>query len=731
MKSKEGTVDQIRESLDNISNLSDDDLDALENSVVSEFKTVQSQDPTREVVTNMIQLADAADAIRSEREKRTAESAELAQAAADAVARMTGDTDSDGDGDVDPEGNGQPDTDDSADADNADDAEDAAAEGAASDTPDDAEPDAAVAVAVPEPDDTETAAKAVAVADPTDTEDDAAPAATSDDAPAPAADPTADAPAADAAPADAPSDSDDSADDNAPAAEGSDDTDSADAEPELTDEDKQKIASLAAAEDPTVENQPTESEAGTQAVAEENEAAAATPTTADAPDASDENQKETETPVTASATTPEELDFQAPADLAPTTARISAPVTITAGADIKGVPMGSELPDIKAVASALLERKKAMGRTTGGDGEQALVASFKTDFPEARFLNSSDFEGNRAKIDGVVSAEAITAAGGLTAPVETSYDIFELGETLDRPVKDALAVFGADRGGIRFMTPPLLTDLDGAVSLWTLQDDIDASTPGAPDPVKPCLRVAAGTEVVVYVDAIPLCLTFGNLGARAFPELVERHTKLGMVWHARYAETRLLTAIGNLSTPVTAAAELGLARDIFGQLDRAAAAYRSRYRLDENAPLRVIFPTWFKNALRADLIKQLPGDGREGTFNLAEAEINSWFATRSINVSWHIDGETGQIFGSQEAGAALLAFPTTVIWYLFSEGTFLFLDAGTLDLGLVRDSTLNGTNDYKIFLETFEGVAKVGVESLRVTSTLALRGSSAATTVLP
>ena len=711
-------MDQIRESLDKISDLSDDELDALENSVVSEFKTVQSQDPTREVVTNMIALADAADAVRSERESRSAESAQLAQAAADAVARMSKDTDDDGDGDVDPEGNGEPDTDDTeAPAGTTDDAETPDATEDPEDPTEAAEQPPVVETDAPVED--PTAAAATAPAKDAETAPEDAPAAVADDAtPAPDAEPVAptDAPAAD------PSAEDD-------AAGGGEETDSADAEPDLTDEDKKKIASLAADADPTVEDAPKESEAATEEVPadEAKELAATDPTTTDAELASDEIEKED--PVTASAT-PEGLEFQAPADLAPTTARLSAPVTITAGADIKGIPMGSLLPDIAAVASALLERKKSMGKTSGGDGEQSLVASFKTDFPEARFLNASDFEGNRAKVESVISAEAITAAGGLTAPVETSYDIFELGETLDRPVKDALAVFGADRGGIRFMTPPLLTDLNGSVSLWTLQDDIDAGTDGAPDPVKPCIRVAAGTEIVVYVDAIPLCLTFGNLGARAYPELVERHTKLGMVWHARYAETRLLTRIGALSTQVTAAAELGAARDIFGQLDRAAAAYRSRYRLDENAPLRVIFPTWFKNALRADLIKQLPGDGREGTFNLAEAEINAWFATRSINVSWHIDGETGQIFGTQDNNAALLAFPTTVVWYLFSEGTFLFLDAGTLDLGLVRDSTLNGTNDYKIFLETFEGVAKVGVESLRVTSALALKGSASATTTV-
>jgi hypothetical protein len=202
-----------------------------------------------------------------------------------------------------------------------------------------------------------------------------------------------------------------------------------------------------------------------------------------------------------------------------------------------------------------------------------------------------------------------------------------------------------------------------------------------------------------------------------------------MVQHARFSEIRLLTRIGALSTPVTAPSQLGAARDIFVQIEQAAAAYRSRYRLDPKAPLRVLFPEWFKNALRADLTKQLPGDGRDGTFNLAEAEINKWFATRNINVAWFLDGETGQIFGAQSAGA-LLGFPSNVIWYLFSEGTFLFLDGGTLDLGLVRDSTLNGTNDYKIFLENFEGVAKVGVESLRVTSALAIKGSSSATTAV-
>jgi hypothetical protein len=71
-------------------------------------------------------------------------------------------------------------------------------------------------------------------------------------------------------------------------------------------------------------------------------------------------------------------------------------------------------------------------------------------------------------------------------------------------------------------------------------------------------------------------------------------------------------------------------------------------------------------------------------------------------------------------------FHDTFVWYIFAEGTFLFLDGGSLDLGIIRDSTLVGTNDYKMFVETFEGVAKVGVESIKVTSTIAVNGARAA-----
>jgi hypothetical protein len=122
--------------------------------------------------------------------------------------------------------------------------------------------------------------------------------------------------------------------------------------------------------------------------------------------------------------------------------------------------------------------------------------------------------------------------------------------------------------------------------------------------------------------------------------------------------------------------------------------------------------------MAADLALAMPGDSTLDAYG----EIDGYLASRGVNVSYSLDQN---IFGAQGA-TALLEFPDSFTWYLFAEGTFLFLDGGTLDLGIIRDSSLVGTNDYKMFIETFEGIAKVGIEGLAITSTIQVNGVAAA-----
>lgn len=407
--------------------------------------------------------------------------------------------------------------------------------------------------------------------------------------------------------------------------------------------------------------------------------------------------------------------------------QVAKTTVIRAGADIPGVGMGSEFPTMESVAAAMVTRINSMRGIRGGDGDKLIVMTAALDGVSVdRHLTDDAPERNLAKVLKVLSPEAITAAGGLAAPEEVKYDLFGVGDT-DRPVRSSLPVFTTTRGGVRFMRPPTLNDVSGVVGIWTVPDDIAAITDTSIR--KPSFRVLPGPEIVVDTQAITMIMTFGNLMSRAYPELVARHNELGLIAHARVAEQQLLTQIGALSTAVTGRTQkVGAVREVMNQVSRAAASYRNRHRIAGATPLRAIMPEWFMDLLRSDIVLQHPGDGLE-IFEIADAQIEKWFRARNINITWAMDGEAGQDYSSlTKAGAGagstlgLADYPASVIWYLFAEGTFSFMDGGTLDLGLVRDSTLNAANDYQMFVETFENVVKFGLESLRVTSPLVPTG---------
>lgn len=86
-----------------------------------------------------------------------------------------------------------------------------------------------------------------------------------------------------------------------------------------------------------------------------------------------------------------------------------------------------------------------------------------------------------------------------------------------------------------------------------------------------------------------------------------------------------------------------------------------------------------------------------------------------------------QTYDNAAPGGAIPGFPDKIDSLLYAPGSFLFLDGGSLDLGLVRDSGLNARNRYRQFMETFEGVAHRGVESLRLVMEVQPTGQTAGT----
>lgn len=412
-------------------------------------------------------------------------------------------------------------------------------------------------------------------------------------------------------------------------------------------------------------------------------------------------ETESEVPaMAASAVLPEETD-ETSKEVAPIVASIQAVPFV--GQDIKGLTAGTEFRDEMEIATAMTKKIEAIRGTHGGDGEKRTVVSLRASIGEARDLDLTDSIGNMKKIESVLP-QSLVASGGYCAPLPVNYDIFGVG-TAARPVRDSLPTFAATRGGIRYIAPPLLGAYNSAISLWTAANDANPTSPTK----KPSLKVSCAQELTATTDAVTLSLIFGNFMSRAFPELVQRHNQLALIQHARFAERTLLNKISAASTAVTTPSVLGTARDLLLSIAQASAAYRNRHRIPRPVKLRAIMPEWVRDVVREDIATNL----NVGTTDIAisDAQVDSWFSSRGLTVTWHID----DTFANQAAGA-LNAFPTSIKWWLFTEGTFLFLDGGTLDLGVVRDSDLIDTNDYRTFVETFEGIAKVGIEALEITS---------------
>ena len=388
---------------------------------------------------------------------------------------------------------------------------------------------------------------------------------------------------------------------------------------------------------------------------------------------------------------------------------------LLASSGIRGIRPGEPL-DRESLAQALLEVHRVTSARGPGVEERVIVASSRAEYPEERMLGDNPIL-NTERINAVVAPDAITASGGICAPLTPFYDL-PIVSVADRPVRAALSGFQATRGGISVPTPLSLADVEDGVGIVTAEDD----ELGGTFATKTCVVIDCDPYTDCVIEAIYACIQHGNFGARTWPERVSALADLLSAQHAKVAEIELLDALGDGSTAVTEAAVYGATSSLLQAVLVASAAMRSRHRMNPETRLRAIFPAWAIDLMVADMV-HTPYDRFEQT----RAGVTALLSTiGGVNASYYLDGETGagQIFAAQTAGA-LLEFPDTVVWYLFPEGTWLFLDGGELDLGLVRDSVLNSTNDFQIFMETFEGLCKVGVESLQITSTVCPSGTYA------
>ena len=384
---------------------------------------------------------------------------------------------------------------------------------------------------------------------------------------------------------------------------------------------------------------------------------------------------------------------------------------------------GGQILDRLSLAESIKKLAQAVGRPTkseSGIEQRFLVASAEYKFPAERILSPGEADANAEKIrkvvpdgiPGVFGNRALVASGGLCAPLEPIYTMPNFASQA-RPVRDALPSFQADRGGVNVPTATYIGDIviGGAAGAISVIDESEDAL-GGTFATKSCQDLDCPDYTEVAVTIIAHCREYGNLNARAWPEKIAHENDLTMAAHARTAESFLLSRIKAESLKVTQGT-VGTQMNAFGSLAHAinkmAASIRFNLRMDPDFRFRVLMPSWIGDLLAADdALKQLD------TADRARGALTAKLANYGVSVSYYwdnvyitSDGSTSQGFAAEVDGTAADDFPDDVQYALFPEGAFIHVDSGTLELGLVRDSTLNTTNDFQIFGESFENVARL------------------------
>ena len=422
------------------------------------------------------------------------------------------------------------------------------------------------------------------------------------------------------------------------------------------------------------------------------------------------------------------LSDRRPAAAAPVESSIGErrSVALRSTGTAQGIAEG-EVLDAKKLALAISAKHHQLSKLgAGAIVEPIVVATAVTEFPREQMLTSGAEENFTVLANLTKQAESLVASGGNCAPLSPSYEFFRMAEP-QSPVEDCLPVVGAPRGGIRFIQSPDFRDASGGVRVTTEAEDAAGYTnqtpPGTTAP-KPCVSVTCPDVVDCQVSAVSQCVTFGNLNYRTFPEQIQSFLEDLAVIFAETKEVYYLDAIAANSTVVNITPPYGATRGTVFSILLAAHAYRKRNHMALDAMLDIVVPDTIIPFLKADMVNDHALG--LGFLNATADDVAQIFRSWNLNPCFYYDSTTAQGAAANleqpQLAGGLNPWPTTYVMYLFAPGTFVRLDGGTLDVGLVRDSFLNSVNDLQLFSEQWVQVCKVGIESIALNVTLCSDG---------
>jgi hypothetical protein len=384
--------------------------------------------------------------------------------------------------------------------------------------------------------------------------------------------------------------------------------------------------------------------------------------------------------------------------------------TITAAADIPGVPAASALADMDDVARAFIARSKAFPQTDPNQPRPSNLPTVRHQYGIATF-NRGDFGGlsdttpeyandhtallaaaadEKRLPGGSLAQSSLTAAGGgWCAPSETLYDLCPGRESLDGLFD--VPEIQVTRGGINYTDDPdfrpVFADLE-SIGFWQTEAQAIAGT------TKTCLEIECPTFHEVRLDAVGICIKAPILTNVAYPEVIRRWIEGSLVAHQHKVSRRLLLqAATALGPAVQAGGAAAFSWSMLTALELLAEGIKQDERMSFGTTLEVVLPHWVLLAVRSDLANRTGVD----MLSVSDQQINAHFAARGLRVQFVYNWQG--LHGSSPH----TDIPDTVQAMMYPAGTFVKGTQDVISLDTMYDSTDLASNMY---LATFieEGV---------------------------
>lgn len=384
-------------------------------------------------------------------------------------------------------------------------------------------------------------------------------------------------------------------------------------------------------------------------------------------------------------------------------------VLIAAAQDVPQFYVGQRL-DPSLLADALHNKARMLSDSRGNQTVYP-VATIERPFGQGYDLEGLDQASTWDTLAEMTKPSALVAAGGWCAPSELVYDLFEV--ECENDVLFSLPTFRVTRGGIRW---PVFVPHDETLNpgfTWTEANDIAATGSGT----KPCVRIPCPTFTECRLDAIGLCITAGNLIDRAYPEQVRWFINRAIRAYERNNSIRKLNLVIADTVPVSIAATFGAASAIISAILLQAASYRMANGLCATETLDVVAPYWLTNVVKADLARQEIALVGAGGGVATDADVSAFFSAAGLNLRYISHWQNFAV-------GVTLVWPASVQLLIGYPGSYVEFNQGRLDLGVIRDSVLNSTNDYTaVWFEEFYCVGRRGPQHRLVTIPICPNGA--------